>query len=37
MLAAVRAISKDKVQAVIRDTFLRIGREYVDGNACWRC
>lgn len=24
MLAAVRAISKDKVQAVIRDTFLRI-------------
>lgn len=25
MLAAVRAISKDKVQAVIRNTFLRIG------------
>lgn len=24
MLAAVRAISKDKVQAGIRDTFLRI-------------
>lgn len=24
MLAAVRAISKDKVQAVIRDIFLRI-------------